>query len=94
MKDDRAERRREKANRPTVKYLRNSIAIFQVLFCHTENGNPEVEVPYNFMPFLLILPVLLFIKGIEYFITPNWTMLGEPRVWGEAAVQVCDEFKL
>jgi len=50
----------------------------------------------------LVLTILLVravtipghMKGIEFFITPNWTMLGEPRVWGDAAVQVAFSLSL
>lgn len=46
--------------------------------------------PYFVMMILLVRGLTLegHMKGIEFYITPNWTKLGEPSVWGDAAVQV------
>jgi len=55
------------------------------------------KVAYFTAIFPYVVLLILFIramtipghmKGIEFYITPNWTMLWEPRVWGDAAVQV------
>ena len=52
--------------------------------------------PYLVLTILLVRAVTIpgHMKGIEFFISPNWTMLGEPRVWGDAAVQVTIELFL
>lgn len=52
--------------------------------------------PYIVLTILLVRAVTLpgHEKGIKYFITPNWTTLSEPSVWGDAAVQVAFSLSL
>jgi len=46
--------------------------------------------PYIVLVILLIRGVTLpgYEKGIEFYIKPNWTKMGEASVWADAAVQV------
>ena len=46
--------------------------------------------PYVVLVILLIRGVTLpgYEKGIHFYITPNWTKMGEASVWADAAVQV------
>ncbi|XP_064608266.1 uncharacterized protein LOC135472612 [Liolophura sinensis] len=47
------------------------------------------------VPYLTILTLLIqsttmdgYLDGIKYYVTPNWSLLGEARVWSDAAAQI------
>lgn len=47
--------------------------------------------PYVMLTALLIRGVTLegSIDGILFYLVPDWEVLATPRVWGDAASQVC-----
>ena len=89
MKDDRAERRREKANRPTVKYLRNESQI-PSRFSKSSFAIPKMEIQkWKFhktsCPFYLNSPLIRFFMVSEMAFLNN-TTANKPTLGPEVSI--------